>query len=417
MAKRWKERLKSAVIVILTLSILLLAALANWPEQQVRSPFFSQLAALLGLEARPAQESAAGTGTLTDAAKPILISLHTDAGRRSYWRDFAALDSAYESMGSLFGQALDTAGQGRQVSQSQWCRALSGSSLLFSYQGQIPARLLAAWLDAGFDGGEQAQSYLLSLEDGAVFLYADTADGAYWRYPTEVAPQSLTDLAADQLPDKSAFAFESQEAEFRSLDPMTLVLPSAAQIRDASARTLSDPARIQQLATLLGFNPYDGSNYTDAAGTVFNEVNATLRVGTDGLLELVTAGQPAADTDDAALVETARALLDAICQALSTDARLYFTGLTQEDNQATVSFDFLLDGLPIAYSDGPGAAAVFENGQLTRLRVHLRSYTLSGASLLLLPQVQAAAIAPAGGRLRMEYADLGGDSVTAGWIS
>ena len=65
----------------------------------------------------------------------------------------------------------------------------------------------------------------------------------------------------------------------------------------------------------------------------------------------------------------------------------------------------------------PHQAVRFTGGDITGLRVQLRSYTAGTDKLSLLPAAQAAAIVPAGTVLAVSYADTMAQTLMAGWLS
>ena len=83
-------------------------------------------------------------------------------------------------------------------------------------------------------------------------------------------------------------------------------------------------------------------------------------------------------------------------------------------------YGYHIGGVPIRFSDGGCAAEVTLAGTaVTELSLRLRQYTASGESSLLLPLRQTLAIAAEqpGAELSLGYADTGGDTVSANWLS
>ena len=81
------------------------------------------------------------------------------------------------------------------------------------------------------------------------------------------------------------------------------------------------------------------------------------------------------------------------------------------------SFDYILGGIVVRQPAGPAATVRFTGGDITELRVQLRSYTAGTDRLSLLPAAQAAAIVPAGTVLAVSYADTMAQTLMAGWLS
>ena len=425
MKRRWLEACKSLMILLLVLCVIALAVMANYSQQTFRttelSRFLTPVASLLGLETAETPIPPAAESSIADSTKPTLISVYTPAGRCSFYFDVAALDSVYESLGSLFGQALDTASAPETVSQTQWLQALSQESVLFSYDGSIPSGLLAAWLDAACAYDLCANQYVLSLEGDTVYLL--TSGETFQRFTTQLSSQTLIGALESYLPDGTAFAFEMEDEKVRRLDPMTLWGSGIPTVYEAVSSNPTDAKQMERLATLLGFNPYDGSSYTDSQGSiVYNETSSTLQIDPNGYLVLTNGSQTnprflPADSSLQASVDLVKTMLDTICEDFLGDSRLYFSQYTQEGDTVEIAFDFFLSGIPVVFPSDHAATAILENGVLTELRVHLRTYTLTQTPCQLLPQTQAAAIARPGSLLRVRYADLGGDTLSAGWVA
>ena len=367
--KRLKEFGKTLLIILL-LCCLVLLAVASVPVETIRSdPNLSKLlqpfAPLLGLpEAELAYVETALP--ILDAAQPIAVSVCNSAGRTSAQWDFDALDQAYDTFGSMLGQALDTAELFAETNDAQLRRALSGSSVYFRYGCDLPADLLASWLGAELEADvPDTGAYLLSVEGDAVVL----------------------------LPGAVAAA------------------PGAAVSNPCDSRY------VDQLATDLGFNPYSEARFTDDDGvTYFSEANCTLEVSSTGQIRLNNAARDrftASSGSDEALVELARQMMETAAGSVSGDGRLYLSGVTRQGEQTVCTFQYLVSGIPVVL--GSDAAAVtFTGSTLTHMEIQVLAFSLSGQTLYPLPVAQAEAVLTEGSELTLQY-HISGSELAAGW--
>ena len=412
------ERCKTAVIILLLCSVVLLALTAIGFSGSGGVPLLSDLGRLLSgeqiLPPRKAQEP-----SLTDAAMPVEISVSSQAGRASFHRDFTALDTAFESLGSHLAAALDTARDVQKISASAFAEAAAGSSILFRYPGAVSLPVLAAWLDAdASDLGLSGSLFLLSAEaDGVALLVYD--GGSYWHMTTDADLEAFRDALDDNPADGTLLALESPA--YGRLDPLTLIDPAGTSVAAASAANPCDDAFLTATATALGFNPFGDTSYQDKTGTVYSESDCTLRISADGVLTLRNPGLASrfsAQSDgDGDRIEYVRALLETVAGSVLGDGRLYFTGLEAGDGTASIVFSAYLAGLPVEHPGGPAVTAVFQGAVLTDLTFRIRTYTLSQSeTIALMPAEQAAAIAGEGDVLQPAYADQGEPQLTAGWL-
>ena len=416
--RRAVEACKSLIIVLLLLSVVLLAMTAAWYSGSVDWGSLSQLTARLsGQTAIPPRQDA--EPALTDAAQPVAVTVLGSAGRASFHGDFAALDGAFESLGSLLAAALDTASDARELTDAALRAAATEPGIGFYYPGEMPLAVLAAWLDA--DASELNLSgsfFLLTEQSGAVELLL-SGEGGGWRLTTEANVTAFRDVLDDYPADGTFLAAESEA--FRRVDGLTLVDPAVTAVAAAEAVNPHDDAFLTATATALGFNPYGETTYQDDTGTVYTETDCTLHIAADGVLTLrnqgLSARFAAAADGDSERVEYVRSLLESLAGAQLGDARLYFTGLEQAEGETVVTFSYYLAGRPVEQPQGTAVRAVFQGRILSELTFRIRTYTLSGTeTIALMPAAQMAAVAPAGLRLEIGYADTGDTALSAGWL-
>lgn len=417
MKKRVLEMGKTGLIVLLVTCLLLLTV-AAMPVETIRSsPWLSSVlqpfAAVLGLpEAELVYVEQAQP--IADAAQPLTISVCNAGGRYTAQWDFAALDTAYETLGGLLGEALDTAQSFAPSNLVQLKRALSQNSVCFDYDFSLPMELLSSWLDAGEpEESGQAFMYVLAEEGGTVRLYLVGED--CYRADTQVDPENFRALLEQFKSDGSQFAFETDS----KLEPMFLRPQTAPKIESVYVSSPCDSRYVESLATALGFNAYDENRYTNSAGvTYYSEPNCSLQIGADGRILLKSSAPErfrAASMTLQAQVELARSLVELAVKEVMGSARIYLSGISREEGQTVCSFDYVLAGIPVSCGGEPAVRVTFSEQSVVQMNVFVANFALTGGRLSVLPPVQAEAILPEGSRLALEYDCSNPGELTAGW--
>ena len=101
-------------------------------------------------------------------------------------------------------------------------------------------------------------------------------------------------------------------------------------------------------------------------------------------------------------------------------ARLYLSGVTQQEDGLEVCFDYSLSGAPVQLSSGHAARFWVSQGQIVKFELSFRSYAKQAGTAALLPTRQAAAalaVAHPGHELLLVYRDAGGDTASADWAA
>ena len=208
--RRWTEIGKDLLIVILVAALLTLTLLALPERTLTSSPVLSAalkpFAGLFGLDQAELTYTEKALPGL-DAAQPLAVSVRNSAGRYTAQYDFETLDSVYEALGSMLGQALESA-QLEQTTLQKLYSAIAGTSVTFVYPAELPSGVLAEWLGAQApEAGEAAMLYVLSLqESGAVRLYL--CGESCWVGDTALSGDALTQALDSYRPDGSFFALE-----------------------------------------------------------------------------------------------------------------------------------------------------------------------------------------------------------------
>lgn len=348
------------------------------------------------------------------AAKPILISLSSEAGRMTVAGDAERLESAWEQWGSLLGQAMETAENAETQPMSAFQDAMETSGALFSFAGEIPVQAVGVWLGgSGMDSDAVCRDYLLSAQGDTVSLWI--CGDACVRYETQLPSEMLTELLTAVVPDGSAFCFEREPDG--ALHPLTVWSEGALTAPAATWENPCDSTWAKALASELSFNPYGSGTYTDPQGnTVFTEASRTCSVEASGVVTLQRTGEggalgTAAAQTPAAFVEAARSVAQKIC-APSGEAKLYLTGFSQQGAETVCRFQYVVNGIPVS----PEAAVVtFSEQEIVSVEALVRALHTAAGTKTLMPISAAAVISPRGSRLTATYALGPSGTVTAGW--
>ncbi len=405
------------VLVNLTLAIMCLPTKTltqtKWLASALR-PF----AGLFGLNEAELTYTAPATGSaFIGAAQPIAVTLSTETGRQTAQYEFAALDTLYGQYGGLLAQALESAEAPQACAESEFYKALRGPGAAFCFPGQISPAVLGAWLNVRAPEGADAQWYLLALDGETARLYL-LGDGCY-RAQTALAAEALAAELSAAVPDGSFFAFESDDAPYRALDPLSLISASSAAVCTGLGTNPCDARFISALATRIGINPYGDARFVGNDGTTsFTETGLRLRVSAQGRIELQIL-QPDArfqstTADALGRIEAARSLLSSLTGDSYGEARVYLQSYREDGQSAVCTFGYYLSGVEVSPRGG-GIEIRFDGTQITNASVLYRSYTVASAPAPLLPAAQAAACLPKGGTLRLLYAENAGGELAAGW--
>lgn len=406
---------KNIIIVLLVCSLLLLAA-AALPTETIRNhQWLSQLVApvspLLGLSQAELTYVQTELPAM-DASQPICISVNNEAGRSTAMWSFDELDAAFDTYGGILGQAMDTAEDFSPVSEAELEAVLSGPSVSFLYEGLLPASLLAFWLDADPGAALPAvRQCILAPAHGRIDLYL-VGDAPLMAH-TQAEAAALEQLLSQARPDGSQFAFEAE----LELDPFSIVPQTLPPLVSAVASNPCNPIHVDNVATAFGFNPYNETRYQDSSGTVFfSELNSSMQITAGGHLSL-SASSPdrftAPGTSVEALVEYARQLVHTA--AVPGSARLYLTGVTQQEQKTVCTFDYFYHAIPLAMAGGHGGTVTFQGSSVTELELQILRLTRAEQPVYPLPIPQAIALLPKGAPLSLQYYISADHMLTIGW--
>lgn len=437
------ERLKSLLIVLLTLSALALTLrvlLFNELAGQGPRGWLDNLTSLFRQEQTASTGDPGGSIQSSAAAQPVRLSVSDGSERFAVQYDTAQTDQMFSSLGILLSEALSSAAAPSEVTEQAWRDALCAPGVWFDFLGDIPLEALCAWM---VEGGSNpnltaaARQVAVARDDGGgvSLYYHNVEDGLYYACRTAVAYEGhMDELVTGYGGNGASFVFELEEGGgYDGLDPYVLLsasTPSPAVFRASTPLSGTDTNAVSALQESLSFQVSSDAIYAIPGGLRLRLGRETLEIGGDGTVTYHTSeelpirypvGEDGCTVTE--LVETTRRLAADTVGRTCGAARLYLAGVeTGEDGAVTVSFGYSLNGAAVLLpADGCAARFTVQDGQITDYTLRFREYEETAEHSLLLPERQAAAaldaLSPEGRELLLCYTDNGGDTVQAGWVA
>ena len=232
--RRWVERGKSVLIVLLTLSAVWLLSMTPLVQDS----------GLLDLFRPPQAAGSASAGSAQPGTVlPARLVVCRDTGRCGLQYDDARVDELFASLGPLLGDALAAADQPWTITEAEWRSRLRGWGIYFDFDGGVPLAALSGWLG----GGEAcalsgcARRVLLASGEGdqVLLCWQDADTGLFYACATALSHSLHLDAAtAGVTPNGALFAFE--DPSLSHLDPYTLIAEGGGRgTRYAAANPLS----------------------------------------------------------------------------------------------------------------------------------------------------------------------------------
>ena len=407
------ERLKSLLIVLLTLSALALTLrvlLFNELAGQGPRGWLDNLTSLFRQEQTASTGDPGGSIQSSAAAQPVRLSVSDGSERFAVQYDTAQTDQMFSSLGILLSEALSSAAAPSEVTEQAWRDALCAPGVWFDFLGDIPLEALYAWM---VEGGSNpnltaaARQVAVARDDGGgvSLYYHNVEDGLYYACRTAVAYEGhMDELVTGYGGNGASFVFELEEGGgYDGLDPYVLLsasTPSPAVFRASTPLSGTDTNAVSALQESLSFQVSSDAIYAIPGGLRLRLGRETLEIGGDGTVTYHTSEElpiryPVGEDGYTVteLVETTRRLAADTVGRTCGAARLYLAGVeTSEDGAVTVSFGYSLNGAAVLLpADGCAARFTVQDGQITDYTLRFREYEETAEHSLLLPERQAAA--------------------------
>ncbi|MDR0491086.1 MAG: hypothetical protein LBH28_07580 [Oscillospiraceae bacterium] len=415
--RRAVERLKTALIVILLAS----AVLLGW-----RTGLFNDFFSSFNLFGDAAEfikgSSGSETGGLIarEATRPLCIVItNADGGHFGVKYDVETRNSIYSRTCGIFGDALGSASDFTEISEVEWREVLSGSGVYYEYAEPVKLSLLSAWIQPqianfAWDSvfcrvcvafGEDKNRIYYQDSDSGLFFGADTASAAGKTHELEMFGAN-----------NAQYAFETG-IKAAANAPYLLIMPGSDYSDVAAAASGSSE---ELLATALAAFGHNSETYTkpffDSGGTL-------VCIGTQFTMSIDAAGglayrrsdmQPTAGAgqrlSESETVEKARALVAETIGAVAGGAEVFYKSLDYSgDGACNVVFGYYIAGGQVLLRDDRYAAKItFRHGVVTEAEMNFRSFAIAGGSTVLMFEKQT--LAAAGGDFSLTYSDTGSGS-------
>lgn len=369
--------------------------------------------------------------TASAVARPVRLAIYRDGQRYGVQYNQEETDEVFTSLATLVSEALSSAGAPEAVTERDWRSALCRTGIYMDFLYPVPLLTLSNWLTAGqsnsaLTGTARRVCLAANGEDGVSLFYINEADGLYYVCGTTLSSSlHLETAVAEQPPNGAMFAFEV--AGMENMDPYTLLTSTPQPVIYASSNPLlEDEARVAELLSALAFRSR-ATALDPSAGGQLMEGNDLLRLSDGGLVTFHTIGGsgfrfPISGGDLQSALDCVQALAEATVGTWCGQARLCLAGVEETSNGIEITFQYHLNGAPVALPEGYTAAHfVVRGGTITDFSLYLRTYSDTEETSLVLPEEQAAAAMMAEGlkgkELTLLYEDSGGDMVSARWVA
>lgn len=400
-----KERIKSFVLVLLVIVNLLLAEkiLVNkklWPSGY---NFFN-----IGNSVKKNDYYVADRLAVP---QKIIINTGYQSSRFEYNRndrDFTEiLSAANDTVKKAFLKPLKSV---NTISSDDWYYVLTSKSVYLHYTCNYSASVFSKLL--GISSTEldfESFSDIIISENGNVY-FSDKNGSAFYRISTfsdSIMPiiqnadnsnhseETVINYSFDLNFDKNLADWET------TLSPMILIYSDAvtAELVTSSNPMLRDTGFnnriISNILSAFRINPNTIRRHTEADGSlVFVENNGILRISADGVISFTAAntGIKLSDfnlQDTYSTVSELAEFIDAVNTAIGIDSDMCVTSPLTEQNTEKLTFDYIINGIPIKFSDGNAVSAVVKDGYIKEYTQILRKYSNDGTDTETLLYIEA----------------------------
>ncbi len=409
--KKQVERIKTALIVLLSCSAIVLLSLTG-----LISP-----TALQALRPESGDDLQEIVMEHTGSA-PLVISVNMGDGLRYGVKyDALSLQNIYSGYSVVLGEALASAGEPASVSRGEWQQALDGRSVYMDFVYPMPLASLSSGLGVRMDSsaaGNWAARICLASAGDVLRLYF-SSDDEYFSCDTALRPESLN-ISEELVSNSAAFVWESERG---SIDPDFLILADMPEIPALNTvNTISSAMESDSLLSRVGMNAVIASRYPESDGsTVYVEGEHTLRVSANGTVSYhyyISDEVPVVNSREAEAVEIAWVFAERTVGVHCAGAQLHLTSATYDeaDSLWRVEFAYVVNGIPVQLTRDNPAARVYVQGE-TVLAADLtfRSFESGEDVLAPLPDKQAVAAMQAADCLAQLTYFEGTDGCTVQW--
>lgn len=420
--RRWKERCKSLLILLLSVSAVYLLMLTPLVQDSGVLELFSS-----GKESG----SVSTAVTLTAAARPSRMAVNTGFVRYGVQYDQSAVDELFAYLSPLLGEALVSSAQPQRITEGRWRNYLQGVCIYFDFSGEVPLSALGGWLSQKgvCDLEHSARRIVLAKgeKDKVLLCYQGAENNLFFSCETGLTGSLHLLPAVSGVTENGAqFAFEGEDwAE--TLHPYTLL----TDVGDRQSYTVTTPLSAGEERTrLLEALDYTGRNHASVSGGelyldgndrlhILNGGSVTFDAAQGGKYPVATARGGATVAE---AIECARELAESTIGTMCGEAELYLVSAETLEDGYRIRFGYRLNGSTVwLYDEGWAAEFIVTGNYLTQFTLYFRCYTATEGASLMLPMEKAAVILPGLTEEPMElviqYRDRGENVVAPVWIA
>jgi hypothetical protein len=368
MSKKAVERVKTAAIVLLLISAVILG-------------YFSNILPRLGGAQTPGAASGDPSRLRSepgDAAMPMCIAVTGgDGAHYGEKYDDEALRAAFEKTANLLSEALGSAGEPAEADEAGWREFLTSPGLYYEYFAPVPMAVLCSWLGTEARTMESCPISALCLAGGRL-CFRD-GSGAYYECATAV-PAAAAEELAGLCSEEAVFAFEVPVLESFGCGSQLLFTELTAHAHVTAEQPLSGQEARYALLEALDAAMFEKSGYMEGDGTyVYVATEFTLRIAPDGTVLYRRSGESRGGAG--ALfsdIEKAELMCDRLLSPFLGEADICYTDAVFADGNTTVHFDYNIAGGLLSIADGASAATVtLSGGIITEMRLQVSRFALS----------------------------------------
>lgn len=417
------ELLKTALIILLTVSALVLAWQTELFSDIVRTiPFFGNVAKFV--RGNSGQIEQGGT-EIKEAARPLVIVVTDETGARYGVKyDTEARNAVYDRTSSILGEALGSASAPAEITEDEWREALSGMGVYFEYAIPLRLSVLDGWLGARMP--ETVKDVLLRRvfvafgEDKSRIYYQDIERGLFFGADTASTAGKSQELDIYSS-NNAVFAFETGALASKNAPYMLITHENNyPDVNVSSAGSTDELLQIILVASGHSEEAYttynDNQGFPVCVGTQFK-----INIDTSGKAyyrrtDELQAGDEEQTVNSSEMIEKARVIVAETIGKACGDAEVFYESFEAgEGGACSVFFGYYIAGGRMFLNKDAYAATVsFMSGTVTEIELVFRDFSFTGETIRLLPEIQA--MAAAGGEFLLCYSDVGPETLIPSWV-
>lgn len=420
--KKAVERVKTALIILLIISALLLGWQTGLFNDIANSiPFIGRFADFMS--GSSGAEISDGT-QIREAARPMCIVITNKDGERFGVRyDTDARNAAYDRIISIVGEALGSAAPPTEISEDEWRSALCGLGVYFEYYTPVKLSILNGWIDARMpETTEDALIRRLVVaigEDRSRLYYQDDENGLFYGAETASAVGKAQELDVFSA-NGAFFGFETRTTGAEKA-PYMLIMNERnhPNLRASAAGSAEELLEISVSALGHGnethtvFQEADGMRWV---GTQYNIIADTFGRVLYRNSDSPRQGEEQSILSEGETIELARRQVADTIGSVCGDAEVSFDSIEYgARGSVSVYFTyFAAGGCVLMFDEGYAARITLVSDVVTEAELNYRNFTFDGEYTRLLPEIQA--LAAAGGEFVLYYSDSGAERIQPSWV-